>query len=93
MIKKMLASQVVAVVRTFVVCAPKIFSVTPPPKAAPRPSLFGRCIRMTNIMRSANERLENEQGIDQDVHRDGQYVETGRFVKRRRPASEPATLR
>src|SRR5262245_51007986 len=47
------ANQLVIVVRTFVVCAPKIFSVTPPPKAAPSPSLFGRCIRMTNIMSTA----------------------------------------
>src|SRR3954469_852889 len=30
-----------------------MFSVTPPPKAAPRPSLFGLCIRITRIMRRA----------------------------------------
>ena len=41
------------VVSTFVVWAPKIFSVTPPPNAAPSPSLFGRCIKMTSIMRIA----------------------------------------
>ena len=51
--KKILASQVVMLVSTLVVWAPKIFSVTPPPKAAPSPSLFGRCIRMTSIMRIA----------------------------------------
>ena len=51
--KKMLASQVVIVVNTLVVCAPKMFSVTPPPNAAPSPSLFGRCIRMTSIMSTA----------------------------------------
>ncbi len=35
---------------TFVVCAPKMFSVTPPPNAAPKPSLFGRCIKITSTM-------------------------------------------
>lgn len=44
------ASQPVIFVSTFVVCAPKMLSVTPPPKAAPRPSLFGRCIRMIKII-------------------------------------------
>ena len=48
--KKMPASQVVNFTKTLVVCAPKIFSVTPPPNAAPSPSLFGRCIRITSIM-------------------------------------------
>ncbi len=42
--KKIPASQEVNLTSTLVVCAPKIFSVTPPPKAAPSPSLFGRCI-------------------------------------------------
>ena len=46
------ASQVVNFTRTLVVCAPKMFSVTAPPNAAPRPSLFGRCIRITRTMRS-----------------------------------------
>jgi hypothetical protein len=30
-----------------------MFSVTPPPKAAPRPSLFGRCIKITRVMSTA----------------------------------------
>src|SRR5262249_13457247 len=46
--KKMPASHVVNFTSTLVVCAPKIFSVTAPPNAAPKPSLFGRCIRITN---------------------------------------------
>src|SRR5205814_6715788 len=50
--KKMPVSQPVNFTSTFVVCAPKIFSVTPPPNAAPRPSLFGRCIKMTSNIRS-----------------------------------------
>ena len=48
--KKIPASHVVNFTRTLVVCAPNIFSVTPPPNAAPRPSLFGRCIRITSTM-------------------------------------------
>lgn len=47
------ASQVVNFTSTFVVCAPKMFSVTAPPNAAPRPSLFGRCIKITSTMSSA----------------------------------------
>ena len=49
----MAASQVVNFTRTFVVCAPKMFSVTAPPNAAPKPSLFGRCIKITSTMSSA----------------------------------------
>src|SRR5207248_4436842 len=52
-VKKMPVSQAVNFTSTFVVCAPKIFSVTPPPKAAPKPSLFGRCIKMTSTIKSA----------------------------------------
>jgi hypothetical protein len=51
--KKMPASQAVNFTSTFVVCAPKIFSVTPPPNAAPKPSLFGRCIKITSIISNA----------------------------------------
>jgi hypothetical protein len=51
--KKMPASQVVNFTRTFVVCAPKMFSVTAPPNAAPKPSLFGRCIRITSTISRA----------------------------------------
>jgi len=47
------ASQVVNFTSTFVVCAPKMFSVTAPPNAAPKPSLFGRCIKITSTMSSA----------------------------------------
>jgi hypothetical protein len=53
--KKIAASQPVTFVSTLVVWAPKIFSVTPPPKAAPKPSLFGRCIRMMSIMSTATK--------------------------------------
>ena len=51
--KKMAASQLVIFVSTLVVWAPKMFSVTPPPNAAPRPSLFGRCIKITRVMSNA----------------------------------------
>src|SRR5436305_1003577 len=53
MTKKIPATQPVNFTKTLVVCAPNRFSVTAPPKAAPSPSLFGRCIKMTNIIRSA----------------------------------------
>lgn len=51
--KKNPANQPVNFTSTLVVCAPKRFSVMPPPNAAPKPSLFGRCIKMTRIMSSA----------------------------------------
>jgi len=51
--KKIPVNHPVNLTSTLVVCAPKIFSVTPPPKAAPSPSLFGRCIKMTSNIRSA----------------------------------------
>ena len=51
--KKIPASQAVNFTSTFVVCAPKIFSVTAPPNAAPSPSLFGRCIKITSTMSNA----------------------------------------
>jgi hypothetical protein len=53
--KKMAASQPVILVSTLVVWAPKMFSVTPPPKAAPRPSLLGRCIKITRIISNATK--------------------------------------
>ncbi len=53
MTKKMPASQAVNFTSTLVVCAPKMFSVTAPPNAAPKPSLFGRCIKITSTMSSA----------------------------------------
>jgi len=51
--KKIPVSQPVNLTSTLVVWAPKIFSVTPPPKAAPSPSLLGRCIKMTSSIKSA----------------------------------------
>jgi len=51
--KKIPASHEVNFTKTLVVCAPKMFSVTAPPNAAPKPSLFGRCIRITSTMSSA----------------------------------------
>jgi len=51
--KKIPVSQPVNLTRTLVVWAPKIFSVTPPPNAAPSPSLLGRCIKMTSTIKSA----------------------------------------
>src|SRR5712692_11642177 len=66
--KKIPANQPVNLTSTLVVCAPKIFSVTPPPKAAPSPSLFGRCIRMTSIMRTAtNASITSRQLIRMDI--------------------------
>src|SRR6478609_7203381 len=57
------ASHVVNFTSTFVVCAPKMFSVTPAPNAAPRPSLFGRCIRMTRIIRLATSTKSTRQKL------------------------------
>jgi hypothetical protein len=42
----------VALVRTVAVWAPKIFSVTPLPKAAPNPSFLGRCISTTSVSKT-----------------------------------------
>jgi hypothetical protein len=50
--KKRPPSQRVKFARTFVVCAPKRFSVIPPPNAAPSPSFFGRCISTTRTISS-----------------------------------------
>src|SRR5581483_11684003 len=47
-------SQRVKFASTFVVCAPKRFSVIPPPNAAPRPSLFGRCISTIRMSKKAS---------------------------------------
>ena len=41
-----------ALVRTVAVWAPKMFSVTPLPKAAPSPSFLGRCIRTTSVSKT-----------------------------------------
>ena len=48
--KKAIASHVVNFASTFVVWDPKTLSVSPPPKAAPNPSLRGRCMRTTNTI-------------------------------------------
>ncbi len=50
--KKIIARVTVAFWSTFDVCAPNIWSVTPPPNAAPRPSCFGLCIK---TMRTINK--------------------------------------
>ena len=47
--KKMQPRYTVALVRTVAVWAPKMFSVTPLPKAAPSPSFLGRCISTTSV--------------------------------------------
>src|SRR3954447_2648439 len=44
-------SQRVSFARTCVVWVPKRPSVTPPPKAAPSPSLRGRCMRTSRMMK------------------------------------------
>lgn len=48
MAKNAIAIHVVNRARTFVVCEPKTLSVIPPPKAEPRPSLRGLCIKTTS---------------------------------------------
>jgi hypothetical protein len=48
--KKATPIHVVNFARTFVVCDPKTLSVRPPPKADPKPSLRGRCMRTTRII-------------------------------------------
>ncbi len=61
--KNIPASHVVNFTSTFVVCAPKMFSVTPEPNAAPRPSLFGRCIRMTSTISAATSTKSTRQKL------------------------------
>jgi len=79
--KKMPANQVVNFTRTFVVCAPKMFSVTPPPNAAPRPSLFGRCIKITSTMSRAT-RTKNTS--DRLIRR---FIGAGNIAKETREAN------
>ena len=50
--KKIIARVTVAFCSTFEVCAPNIWSVTPPPNAAPKPSCLGFCIK---TMRTINK--------------------------------------
>ena len=61
--KNIAASHVVNFTNTLVVCAPKIFSVTPAPNAAPKPSLFGRCIRMTRTISTATSAKSTRQRL------------------------------
>jgi hypothetical protein len=59
----------VALVRTVVVCAPKIFSVIPEPKAAPNPSLRGLCMRTTKVSSTQTiTRMVSKIGIKIDSH-------------------------
>ena len=106
--KKMLASQVVIVVNTLVVCAPKMFYVTPPPKAAPSPSLFGRCIRMTSIMSTATSasrtssklikmgigtgNMTNAEGLSRRVPRDLMVPLNPGVLSHRNPAMHPDAI-
>ena len=58
-----------ALVSTVVVCAPKIFSVIPEPKAAPNPSLRGRCIKITKVSSTHTiTRMVSKIGIKIDSH-------------------------
>ena len=50
MTKKPIANHVVNFASTLVVWDPKTLSVSPPPKAAPNPSLRGRCMRTTKTI-------------------------------------------
>lgn len=75
-------------VRTVVVCAPKIFSVIPEPKAAPNPSLRGRCIRITKVSSTQTiTRMVSKIGIKIDSHiragnmRQGVAVVKGRAAR------------
>jgi len=62
------ASHAVNFTSTLVVCAPKMFSVTAPPNAAPKPSLFGRCIRITSTISSATStKLARQRLIRIDI--------------------------
>src|SRR5436853_1638774 len=61
--KNIAASHVVNFTNTLVVWAPKIFSVTPAPNAAPKPSLFGRCIRMTRTISTATSAKSTRQRL------------------------------
>jgi hypothetical protein len=73
----------VALVRTVVVCAPKIFSVIPEPKAAPSPSLRGRCMRTTKVSSMQTiTRMVSNIGIKIDSHiRVGNMGRTEALVK------------
>ena len=80
--KKIPANQPVIFVRTVVVCAPKIFSVIAPPNAAPRPSLFGRCIRITRIMSKATIIQITKSKLIKIAIGSGEYGQTEERSKR-----------
>jgi hypothetical protein len=62
--KKIHPRYTVALVSTVAVWAPKMFSVTPLPKAAPNPSFFGRCISTTSVSRIQTiARIESRMGM------------------------------
>ena len=92
--KKIPASQPVNFVSTLVVCAPKIFSVTPPPKAAPRPSLFGRCIRMTSAINTATSMSMARRTLIRMFIASGQYRQVAPLVNALHAAlsSEPRSV-
>ena len=75
------ASQVVNFTRTFVVCAPKMFSVTAPPNAAPKPSLFGRCIKITSTMSRATRTKSTKKTL---IRR---FIGAGNIAKESREAN------
>jgi hypothetical protein len=82
--KKIPASQPVNLTSTLVVCAPNKFSVTAPPKAAPKPSLFGRCMRMTSIISKATIiQIPNKIAITMDIGT-GNMAKAGPEANRRR---------
>src|SRR2546421_7758278 len=89
--KKMPASQVVNFTSTFVVCAPKIFSVTPPPNAAPKPSLFGRCIKITSIMSSATRTKNTDSRLIRRFIGARNMSETAAEANAQRPTSNSET--
>jgi hypothetical protein len=70
-------------VRTVVVCAPKIFSVIPEPNAAPKPSLRGRCMRTTKVSSTQTiTKTVSKIGIKIDSHiRAGNMGCSGGVVK------------
>jgi len=75
------ASQVVNFTSTFVVCAPKMFSVTAPPNAAPKPSLFGRCIKITSTMSRATRTKDTDNRL---IRR---FIGAGNIAKAEREAN------
>src|SRR6187455_2074160 len=71
-----------------------MFSVTPAPNAAPRPSLFGRCIRMTRIISAATSTKSTRQTlISRLIGRRNMAKARGEAnAERRTPKSEAISL-